>query len=138
MKIKILAFVIAHFLASAVQAQGIPDFSFEIQMTPNDIEVNNFDTIYNMECILILQDTINVSRIHVKVGTYNGASNMFNYAFLFDINAGFPGSQSYYRNANTVKLNLGQFSAGNYYYETKLEYISGAMSQPLMWNSWTQ
>ncbi|MDQ3191757.1 MAG: hypothetical protein M3Q58_09195 [Bacteroidota bacterium] len=138
MKIKILAFVIALFLSPALSAQGNPGFSFEIQMIPNTLQENSLDTIYNIECSLILQDTINISKIHIKVGTSNGASDMLDYAFLYDINAGYPGNQSYYRNLNEVILGLGQFPSGLYFYETKLQYTSGTFSQPLMWNSWTQ
>lgn len=138
MKINIFLFIMPLFLSSALFAQSSPDFSFHIQLMPNQSSIINYDTIYDVSCIITLQDTMDISKIHVKMGTASGTSDKLNYAYLYDINTGLQGNLSYNRNGNIVTLGVGEFSAFIYFFEIKLENTSGTVSQAQMWNTLTR
>ena len=136
-KKKILPFITALFLTPVLMAQTT-DFSYKIQMEPTGVVKNNYDTIYNCICVITLMDTANISKIHVKTGTSEGASNILEYPFSYDVYSGYPQNLSFSREGNKVTLHLGEFSANIYFHELMIEYTYGAFSQPVKWNSLTQ
>ena len=136
-KNKMLSFIVAIFLSPVLMAQT-SDFSYTIQMQPNGTVKSNYDTLYNCICTITLQETTNISKIHVKVGTLDGTSDKLEYSFIYDNYSGYPPNLSYSRNGNIVSLQIGEYSAGIYYYELILEYTSGTFSQPVKRNSLNQ
>ena len=132
-KNKMLLFIVAIFLSPVLMAQT--SFSYTFQMQSKGTVRSNYDTIYNCICTITLQETTNISKIHVKVGTLDGISDKLEYSFIYDNYSGYPPNLAYSRNGNIVSLQIGEYSAGIYYYELMLEYTSGTFSQPVKWNS---
>jgi len=99
------------------------------------------DTVFSSQAILMgtvfikLQDTLNLSKIHVKLGTTSGGSDLFSKDFSFDVSGNFSDSTSYTRNGLNVLLGIGQFIGLNSYYaEVRLEDTSQNLSDPIYYN----
>lgn len=77
-----------------------------------------------------LADTLQVSKLHVKFGTSQGAANLLSKTFLFDVAGSFADKTGYMRKGKVVYLTLGEGYMGLnvYYAEVKLEYVGGLVS----------
>ncbi len=80
--------------------------------------------------VVRLADTMQVSHLHVKFGTSQGAANLLSKTFLFDVAGSFADKTGYMRKGKVVYLTLGENFMGlnAYYAEVKLEYAGGLVS----------
>src|SRR5688500_351274 len=99
------------------------------------------DTLFSSQSILIatvflkLQDTLNLAKIHVKLGTTPGGSDIFSKDFLFDVEGSFSDNTSYWRGGLKILLGIGQFTGLNSYYsEVQLEDTSQNLSDAIHYN----
>lgn len=112
-----------------------------MQQSGNDSTIVFGDTVFSSQAILMgsvfvkLQDTLNVSKIHVKLGTTQGGNNLFSKDFLFDVSGNLSDGTSYVRNGLNVLLGIGQFVGLNSYYaEVRLEDTSQNLSDAIYYN----
>ncbi len=112
-----------------------------MQLASNDSTVVFNDTSFTSQNILQgtvfikLQDTLSLAKIHVKLGTTQGGSDLFSKDFLYDDSGNFTDGTSYSRNGLNILLGIGQFTGLNSYYaEVKLEDTSQNLSDPVYYN----
>ena len=88
------------------------------------------DSSLNISVNIILQDTIALNIIHVKLGTTSGGSELMTQTFNYDGSAVGTGL-TFSKSLNTVSLGLGTHLNTNnalYFVEVKLEDTSGNQS----------
>lgn len=138
MKKLLLLAVIYFSLGANVFAQlDTSDFSYQLEFVDANEENSGMDTIYFHELYLTLNDTLNVSKISVKVGTNEGLSDVIDYEFVFDKNTLLPEGYTYFRNGYQLKLTIGKYSAATYYYEVRLMDSNHVLTQAKKWNGWS-
>lgn len=77
-------------------------------------------------CVVIMQDTVNISRIKVKLGNELGEGDIFSETFDFDITSGLPAGMSYQREGTKVTLGLGTFTPlTSFYGEVSMKGSTG-------------
>jgi|GEM_PF-1933121 len=136
----VIAIMTALISITNVKAQLLDstDFSFQVRLIVDANSIQGTDTSYFHEIHIDLNDTINVSKISVKIGTSLGASDVENYDFVYDVNTFLPHGYSYYREGDLLTLTLDKHAAGIYYYEVKLIDINASETNPKKWNTWDQ
>lgn len=132
MKTKILsltAILLFLFAAVPVVAQTTGFNVQGIVLIQADSIDTSGDTLNIIRCKFQLQDTLHVSKIHIRFG--NGLHNdkFMDTSFVFDSVNNLPFGCSYVRTGYTVYLTLGYFRPETYYIDAKLEDVFGAMSQ---------
>jgi hypothetical protein len=144
MKTKIyflLSFFVISCLVKTLSAQSLlPPSRMEVYMivAPDDTTNLFGDTTFAVhtklkgKMVVNLRDTLNISKIHVKLGTTNGGSQLLNRVFVYDLRGNFNDGTSYMRNKKTLYLGLGNFvGLTNYYGEVTLEDIDGDLTTPV-------
>jgi hypothetical protein len=79
---------------------------------------------------IILQDTNQISKINIKLGTTSGGIELLNQSFIYD-QTNLGAGLSYERKGNYVKLGLGNYDNTTYalyYAEVEIEDASGNKS----------
>ncbi len=71
-----------------------------------------FAGTFNYEIVITLSDTTNTSKIKVALGNSEGASDILQHDFLYDVISGLPAGTVYKRKGNEVHLTLGTFNIG--------------------------
>lgn len=109
-----------------------------MEVAANDTTIAANDTTFSSntsivtKVIVALQDTVHLSKIHVKLGTTNNSSNLLNKYFSFGTSGNYPDGTSYIRVGNVVYLNLGtRMGLQNCYAEIKLEDTLGRFTDPV-------
>lgn len=143
-KLLILVLVFFLFLHSNGNAQTIqPPQKMEVWLTvaPSDTSMHIGDTLFKANTHLMakmvvrLNDTVNIKKVHVKLGTADGASDIFQYDFTFDSLLTSNNGISYIRKGSTLYLGLGSFMGLNFFYaEVKLEDFTGTLTFPVKYH----
>lgn len=129
----IILFILSGFVVT-VHAQN---FSIEVTCLPNEMPLNNYDTLYSHQCVIELNDTINIDSIHLKIGnTYQG-SEVMEYSLAFDKTTFLPKGVSYYRRKNRITLSLGNHLMNDFFYEVYLKDTLNNNSAIQYWNNVT-
>jgi hypothetical protein len=109
-----------------------------MEVAPNDSTVSANDTTFSSntqvvtKVIIILQDTVHLSKIHVKLGSSNNSFNLLNKYFSFDALGDFSDGTNYTRVGSIVYLNLGtRLGLQNCFAEIKLEDTIGRFTEPV-------
>jgi hypothetical protein len=142
---KVIFFSLVYFMSCLyLHAQTVsPPSRMEIytHRASNDSIIVFNDTLFSSQSTLIatvflkLQDTLNLAKIHVKLGTAPGGSDIFSKDFLFDVEGSFSDNTSYWRGGFKVLLGIGQFIGLNSYYsEVQLEDTSENLSDVIHYN----
>jgi len=113
---------------------NLNNFEYQITyVTTGDINLQG-DSIYARECGITISDTVNISKIHVKIGSDENLSDILNYSFLFDNTIGLPLGLVYFREENRIQLQIYETQTSDrYFYEVILEDIYGNLSTPKKW-----
>jgi hypothetical protein len=108
-----------------------------LEAAPNDNSLSSNDTTFATnthvvsKLIIVLQDTVHLSKIHVKLGTTNNNYNLLNKYFSFDVNGTLADGTSYQRLGNVVYLTLGTYTGlQNAFAEVKLEDTYARFTEP--------
>jgi len=137
MRTYIIAFFFALQIISGsleVKAQVAPSFSFELENTYQSA-TNLLDTIWGKKYIVSLDDTNDVAKIHLKMGTTSGGGEVYSKTILYDQTSNLPIGFTYSREGDSIEIKAGGYSYGFYYYEVKLEDDSSNVSLAQTWNS---
>lgn len=131
-------------MVDSLNAQTVlPPSRMEVymQLSNNDSSIVFDDTLFSSHSILDgtvyikLQDTLNLSIIHVKLGTTQGGSDIFNKDFVFDEAGDFTDNTWYLREGLDVMLGIGEFIGLNSYFsEVRLEDTSQNLSDTVYYN----
>lgn len=114
-----------------------PPESIEIimQVASNDNTMLPGDTLFKSntnligKAIIVLSDTIGISKIHIKLGGFDGSGNLLNKFFLYNQQGSFNDGTTYFRKGKILTIGLGNFVGINTYYsEVRLEDLSGAFT----------
>ncbi len=132
-----LSFGIFVFLLVTVSKVKSQSFSYTVKCIENIMPVNDFDTIYSHQCILDLNDTINIDSIRVKIGSTLQSNDVLDYAFVFDQSTFLPEGLAYYRKKARVTLELGNHLEGDFYYRVSIIDTLGVESSIVPWNNKT-
>ena len=122
------------FLSNGLYSQG---FTMQLELMPNEVSLNQFDTMYNHQCKLLINDTSNIDSIHIKIGNTLGGIEVLDASIGFDQNTFLPKDVAYYRkrNTNEIYLDLGNRIKANYYYELSIQDSLGVKSNTVFWNN---
>lgn len=94
------------------QAKQIPNEVADTLMDPMSI-LTSSDTL-NISVFLETADTVNLSKIHLKLATTDGGNDLLDHVFDFDAT---PASGFFYeRDGNLIKIGLGQYLYHRIYY----------------------
>ena len=114
------------------------DFSYDVQIIADGNSIDGMDTLYYHQILLSLNDTVNISKILVKIGSSNGLDDVASYAFVYDIDTFLPAGYSYSREGGEVSLVVGKYPVGLYFYELKLLGTDNMETGVKKWNTWNQ
>jgi hypothetical protein len=130
----ITALTIGLLCYKSYSQNNLDNFEYQITyVTTGDINFQG-DSIYARECGITISDTVNISKIHVKIGSDENLSDILNYSFLFDNTIGLPIGLVYFREGNRIRLQIYETQTSDrYFYEVMLEDIFGNLSSPKKW-----
>jgi hypothetical protein len=133
-------FIITLFGFINLKGQSIdPPVSLDIvmQVVSNDNTMLPGDSLFKSttnligKAIVVVNDTIGLNKLHLKLGTTDGSGNLLTKTFNYAQQGNFPDGTSYTRNKNIIYLNLGNYTGLNFYFgEVTLEDTQGALTQP--------
>jgi hypothetical protein len=113
-------------------------FQIVMKVSPNDTTLQTNDTAFKSTTVLIakgfvlLVDTINVFKIHLRLGTTDSIFNLLNKNFVFNVQGNFQDGTSYQREGKLLKFGLGNYNGlNNFYGEVKIEYNQNHFSNTL-------
>jgi hypothetical protein len=110
-----------------MRAQNPPSFTLEVSQLAQPT-LNLLDTIWVKTYHFHLSDTANISKIHLKMGTTLGGTEVFDYVFDFDQTDSLPIGFHYERNGMDIDFRVSGYAFGFYFYEAQLEGPSQTMS----------
>ncbi len=86
--------------------------------------------IFDLNVLIHLFSTINIAKIHVKIGSQPGMADISAYSFTFDQKDSLPVPFTFVRDGRTIALGMGQVKGiSSYYAEVVLESASGQQSE---------
>jgi len=134
---QITLFIIVFALFRIMGHTQVPldNFNYQVyyQTTSSDPAV--FDSLCTRVCKVTVEDTSGLAFIKVKVGTAEGAGDILQHDFVFDVSTGLPVGLTYFREDNVIYLGLMQtYKADTYFYEVRIEDNAGNLSLPKLWN----
>jgi hypothetical protein len=122
-------------LVSPTDVQLVMEPQTDVQLSESEADtltdpfsMMDVNMVMNVSTVLTLLDTVNVSKIHVKIGRTSGLSDIVEHSFAFDDYS--PGLDfSYERDENSIKIGVGGFADAEILYaEIYLEDVSGNRS----------
>ena len=113
----------------ALHAQSNLKFDLAVEFEPNSMSNYTADTA---KCIITVYDTLNISKVHIKVTRFDNQQVVLQQAFAFDSNIGLPNGCSWKRKANVITLVLGNFAVHIYDMELALEDKSHNMGPTVL------
>lgn len=101
-----------------------------MEAVPNP--ANKADSLVRITCKLTLNDSVNVNKVSLKVGTQDGLADKFSYGFNWNekLNKNLPAKSSFKKKGNVVWLELGDFPVQRFYYEAVVENKQAKQSKP--------
>ncbi len=136
----LLAAMLLLFYVHASAQDILPAKRIDLMMevAPNDVSLTSTDTTFSSttsvitKVIIVLQDTANLSKIHVKLGSTSGANNLLAKDFIYTTPGTYSDGTSYARSGNVLYLNLGtRLGLQNCFAEIKLEDTFGRITAPV-------
>lgn len=94
----------------------------------DSIETTHPDTVVGLTFYALLDDTIGIDSIHVKVGRRPIWSDITEANISFDQQTGLPYGMIYSRDGRELLIRLGSYNKELFYYEIRLEYSDGTYS----------
>lgn len=120
----VLSPVEAHFNVETVNNGNQP-------LSPENMDPLNMsmgDTV-KLSIAMQLADTNNVSKIHIKVGTVDGGSDLILKTYLYDIDSNLGVNNTYTRIREYITLGFGKiYNSGSFFGEIEIEDNSGNKS----------
>lgn len=93
----------------------------------SDSVVSSSQPLYGT-MVIEVSDTTNISKIHVKMGSSDGANDLFSQIFNFDVTDSLPTGTTYLREGKVIYLGIGNYTGLNHFFgEAKLENNSGVI-----------
>jgi hypothetical protein len=143
-KIKIvLTLLFALGICKPMISQNIfPPTSMEVflEIDPSDTTYAIGDTLFaataklNAKMAIVLQDTVHIDQIHVKLGTAANATQYLTKSFTFDISGVLPDGTEYLREGNVLYLKLGQYLGLNHFKASVvLENANSYLTSPVIY-----
>jgi hypothetical protein len=97
-------------------------------MSPGDTAFKS-NTVLNAKAIVLLNDTNNVYKIHLKIGTTDSTGDLLTKTFIYGQQGIFSDGTSYSRVGKALYFGLGNFTGINRYFgDVKLENITNITS----------
>lgn len=116
----------AYLNMEPLNPQIIPDEILDTLTNPMNLVTAN-DTL-KISVSMLLEDTLVLSKIHIKLGTTLGGNNLLDQTFLYD-NGNLTLPQGYFREKEIVTIVLGEYPyTGVFYNEIVLEDVDGNQS----------
>ena len=115
-------------------SQTLNDFSYSITQSIPTVNSSG-DSVVVFSCVILANDSLNVSAVELQMGTFPGSSNVLNQTFVVGQNFGLPNSCTITTSVNTITLGLGYNSPGVYHFRVKLFDNAGNSSGFLLYNS---
>jgi hypothetical protein len=85
--------------------------------------------VFNVKVSVLLEDTLQVSKIYIKLGRTENGNDIFEDYYVFDNNSP-GGNKTYFRNSNHIIMGLGNFqNLNNIYAIVYIESTIGTTSQ---------
>lgn len=109
----------------------IMDTSLLMDPMAMEAEIDSFDDTeeFKLSVSVLLLDTVEISKVHVKLGRTQAGSDLFDSYFEFDDNSP-SGGRSYSRDGKHIVLGIGDFiNLRNIYSELYIENINGVTTQ---------
>jgi hypothetical protein len=143
-----LIVMIVLWLAIPARAQILPTPPSNVEVVLENVVSSStaslFDTssfninslVFQAKLLVEVVDYTNVSKIHIKLGTSSGASDLIQHVFTTDPLQMVPLYFSYSYENNLYTLEVGQYTGlTTYYCEVQLEYSDGQFSLPTLYSS---
>ncbi len=107
----------------------------EVMDTLQDPSVLFTNSYFSVTAFMTIFDTVNISKIHVKLGTSEGGNDLLESEFLFD-NPDQPNGLEFTREEYAVCLGLGVYlKQENYFFKVYLEDINGQLSETITYQT---
>jgi hypothetical protein len=110
-----------------------------LEASPSSTTIPSSDSTFSAntpvttKLIIVLQDTVHLSKIYVKFGLSSSNYNLLNKTFMFDVSGTLSDGTSYSRVGNVVYLTLGTYvGLQNGFAEVKLEDTYARLTDPVV------
>lgn len=121
------------FFGVKAQTYSAP-FSFELKLTYTGIVNNQIDSVFKYQAIVTISDSLQLSKVFVKMGNDLGSSDIIDYGFSYTNHNGLPPGTAWHKTGNIITITLGEYIARHYFFEVYLLNKSGAASEIKMWD----
>ena len=89
------------------------------------------DSVFEVTYVITLSDTVDVHKIHVRMGTTKQGKEVFSGSFVFDRETEVPEGSAYRREINKLFLTLTEYPLEQrYFHWVQLEDHNGQRSKP--------
>jgi len=117
--------------ASAQTQDGIDSMNVMTKFHVNPNPADTLDPTYDIIYTVILNDTVNIKKIHLNAGVSQGDKDVFNLPVKLDGSGNLPTDVVYERKGNVAVIILSsRHLLTNYYYQAKTEDDKGNFSNP--------
>ena len=104
-------------------------------LTPDSLPLLTDTTIFDVVMRVNLFDTLNIQQIEVKIGSAQGASDIFSNNFVFDASPPPTGGLTYFRDEYSIRLGLGTLQQMlSYFAVVRIQKSSGSYSDAVEFN----
>ncbi len=104
-------------------------------LTPDSLPLLTDTTIFDVVMHVNLFDTLNIQQIEVKIGSVQGASDIFSNNFVFDASPPPIGGLTYFRDEYSIRLGLGTMQQMlSYYAVVRIQRTNGSYSESVEFN----
>jgi len=104
-------------------------------LTPDSLPLLTDTTIFDVVMHVNLFDTLNIQQIEVKIGSVQGASDIFSNNFVFDASPPPTGGLTYFRDEYSIRLGLGPLQQMlSYYAVVRIQKSNGSYSDAVEFN----
>lgn len=117
--------VLCHLKSSA---QTMPVFGVQSLDLVTAIQSTSPDTTVSLTIHAVLEDTLSIDTVVIRVGSIPTVGDIVEQSFVFDSSQNLPSSISYTRSGFDLYLALGTFTYQRFFYEIQLIYSNGTRS----------
>ncbi len=122
----------AYLNMELINSTVIPDEVLDTLTNPMNIVAST--DVLKISLSMLLVDTNVVNKIHIKLGTTSGGTDLLEQTFNYDTNLILP--QSYFREEEMVSIVFGEYiNSSVFYCQIILEDIAGNLSEIINCNS---
>ncbi|MFH2141437.1 MAG: hypothetical protein ABIJ97_03370 [Bacteroidota bacterium] len=126
--------VVAFFINNAKSQNPLDGFTYQVYYETTSIDTAVFDPLCTRVCKVTVPDTIQLSAIHVNVGSIENGADVLDYSFQYDNITGLPAGLTYLREQNVIYLGLyTTLQSDMYYYAVTIEDTAGNFSVTKKW-----